>query len=214
MAGLGRAHFEVRRGTQTDAINYCKKGEQSHAEWSLDNINGKNFGVNAKFIEFGVPTPIKPGQRTDLEQVYELVKAGKNDQEIIEETSFAAYARCYRALSQVRIQVRPEWDMKREIILIHGDSGIGKTRWAYQNYPGLFEMAVQNGTLWWDGYAGEETVLIDDFVGEVYLGALLKIIDIYLRKFAVKGISSEELRYSFLTSRFLHLDDSQEDDCY
>jgi len=187
LAGLGRAHFEVRRGTQLDAINYCKKGDQTHAEWQVDNINGLHFGLNAKFIEFGVPTSIKAGQRTDIEAVYELVKQGKNDQEIIESEGFGAYNRCYRALNQVRLQIRPEWTREREIILIHGDSGIGKTRWAYDNYPNLFEMAVQNGTLWFDGYAGEETVLIDDFAGEIYLAAFLKLLDVYLRKLAVKG---------------------------
>lgn len=33
--GLHRAHFEPRAGTVEEAIDYCKKGEQTHAEWIL-----------------------------------------------------------------------------------------------------------------------------------------------------------------------------------
>jgi len=50
------AHLEIKSkfSSMADASNYCKKGDQSHAEWLLHKTAGPNFGVNANFIEWGV----------------------------------------------------------------------------------------------------------------------------------------------------------------
>lgn len=108
------------------------------------------------------------------------------------------YNRCYRALDKIRLENKPEWKNEREIILIHGDTGKGKTRWSYQNYPDLYEPAIQTDTLWFDGYAGEETLLLDDYGGEMYLTALLKLIDIYLRKVMVKVLRNKNQEFNLL----------------
>jgi len=40
-------------GTPIQCSNYCKKGEQPHDEWTIQGIEGPNFGLNAHFLEFG-----------------------------------------------------------------------------------------------------------------------------------------------------------------
>lgn len=192
LEGLARVHFKLRRGTQTQALNYCKKGDQSKAEWRKHGVNGENFGKNVKFHEYGVEnlTVTKQGARTDLNEVYELVKQNKTDIQIIEEVGFAPYVRCYKAIDKVRLSVMPEWDRKREIILIHGDSGIGKSRMAFDEFGEFYEMPIQanfNSSLWFDGYIGQPTLVLDDFTGEMYLSQLLRLLDVYLRKVQVKG---------------------------
>ncbi len=44
-------------------------------------------------------------------------------------------------------------------IWIHGPTGAGKTTAALQRYPGCFRKPP---TKWWDGYEGQEVVLLDD----------------------------------------------------
>lgn len=46
-------HVEAARGTPTQCSNYCKKGEQPHLEWTQQNVDGPNFGLNAHYLEFG-----------------------------------------------------------------------------------------------------------------------------------------------------------------
>ena len=55
------------------APDYCKKGDQPHAEWEKDGRDGLHFGDNATFEEFGEFVPC--GRRTDLD----LPRSTKDD---------------------------------------------------------------------------------------------------------------------------------------
>lgn len=41
-----------------------------------------------------------------------------------------------------------------------GQPGTGKTKWAWDNYPDLY---VKDLNKWWDGYHGQDAVLLDDW---------------------------------------------------
>jgi len=193
LPGLGRVFFKNRRGSQEQAIAYTKKGSQSKREWKRDGANGPNYGKNCdSWVEYGEPSVSKQGARTDLERPYELVKEGKTNTQIIEECGFGVFVRCYRALDRIRLEIRPEWKNAREVILIYGASGLGKTLWAYTKFDdlkvgGMYEMPISKKNEWYDGYANEETLLIDDFGAQMPLVSLLKLIDRYVRKVPVKG---------------------------
>lgn len=149
--------------------------------------NEEYCSKESKLTKYGPEPTQAQGERNDINNIYDLLKEGKRDLEIIEATSFGAYSRTLRAQDRVRMLLKPRWEKKRQIILIHGDPGVGKTSWAYEQFPDLFEMAIQEKTLWFDGYNGEETVLIDDYEGELYLTTLLKTLDVYLRRVPIKG---------------------------
>lgn len=192
-AGLGRAHFKLRKAkTSTPAIDYTKKGSQLKKEWKKEGRNGPNWGKDLKnWVEFGVPANPMQGNRTDLEEPYAMAREGKSNTEIIEQCGFGVFVRCYRALDRLRLELKPEWERKRQVILLYADSGLGKTRWAYDSYEstdgGLYEMPINDKDVWFDGYSQEHTLLLDDFAGQMTLVNLLKLLDIYLRKVAVKG---------------------------
>lgn len=67
-----RAHFEKAKGSHLQASNYCKKGEQSKEEWDAQKEGGPNFGLNARFEEFG--QYVNSGQRSDISSAVDWIR--------------------------------------------------------------------------------------------------------------------------------------------
>lgn len=65
---------------------------------------------------------------------------------------------------------------------IYGETGTGKSRWVRRNCPNLYWKGINK---WWDGYEGEEDVVIDD-IGEGH-GFLAYWLKIWLDRYAFIG---------------------------
>lgn len=145
------AHWEIAKGTSLEASDYCKK--------------------DGDFFERG--TPPFAGQRTDLEDIAAAVKAGATLKEVFD-LAPATYIRNYRGIAHAKElcssayshhDVRGVW--------FHGAPGTGKSHAAREMYPNAY-MKSQNK--WFDGYAGEAEIILDDFDhGGKCLGHHLKI---------------------------------------
>ncbi len=86
--------------------------------------------------------------------------------------------------------------MERKVILLIGGTGCGKSKWAYDNYPDLYDKSKEK---WWDGYTNQGTVLFDDcgYPMNDYR-EMLKLMDRYpLRHREIKSLTGGvDLRYS------------------
>lgn len=175
---LPRAYLAARRGTGKHAADYCKK--------------------DGDFTEFG--TMKKPGERTELKKVYEMVKNGRTDIEI-GETFPATYMRAYRAVDRVRMNYsRTDRCFEPvEVIVLWGDTGTGKTRKAYEIDPDLYR-AANNGQ-WWDGYVKQQTILFDDYYGTVPYDQFLALLDGYKFQIPIKcGFTWKRWKRVIITS--------------
>lgn len=76
-----------------------------------------------------------------------------------------------------------------KIFIYWGDSGTGKTRKALDEFPDAYIVTKPNGngTLWFDGYHGQETMIIDEFYGWIPYDFLLRLCDRYPLKLQIKG---------------------------
>lgn len=74
-----------------------------------------------------------------------------------------------------------------ETHVLWGDTGSGKTRAAYEFDPDLWMVPHSDGQLWFDGYVGQSTILIDDFYGWIKYGFLLRLLDGYKFDLQIKG---------------------------
>lgn len=82
-----QGHWEIKhqKSSFLRASNYCKKGEQSHAEWNELHEEGPNWGLNASFEEFGI-LPVDPTEKglavikANYEETVKLAKEGKMEE--------------------------------------------------------------------------------------------------------------------------------------
>lgn len=166
-------HYERRRGSRQQARAYSMK-EATRLEGPWEHGNWEAGGQ---------------GARTDLIAFKDAVKAGGTKRQMIDDHTLAM-AKYPRFYTTIRSTIRPVRVKPLVVRLNYGTTGTGKTRYAFDKYPDLFEIPISNGTMWFDGYDMHENVLFDDFCGarsKVSLDTLLKLLDRYPRMVPVKG---------------------------
>lgn len=156
-----RLHIEERRGTPVQASEYCKKEED--------------------YVEFGEIA--QQGQRTDWKMAFEMIRDGMSIQDVI--AIQPQLLPCIRALERMR-QIAKCDPIERDVkvIIAYGDAGAGKSKFFWDMDQDLF--SKPNGE-WWDGYCGEDSVLLDDFYGGIMYSEFLKVLDRYKLRVPVKG---------------------------
>lgn len=176
----GHAHMERRRGTQAQAIAYCKKDDTRKP----DTVPIEHGEAKAQ------------GKRVDLEAFKEEVKAGKRKRDLFDEhlMTLARYPKLYNDLAMTYRPQRGDGEEDQlKVTLLYGGTGRGKTRAVMDEHgkdPELYIAPLNNGTQWWDGYDGQKFVLMDDFCGKMShlpLASLLRLIDRYPVQVPTKG---------------------------
>lgn len=167
-----RLHLERRRGTQAEAITYCKKDQAD--------------GTPADWEEHGERTTQTPGRRTDLDTIKEFIDDGHSERDLAEE-HFSKWVVYRRSFAKYKELITPNGIRANlKVYVLWGEPGTGKTRYVYEKYPDVFSVPSSN-LQWFDGYNGEATVLFDDYRGTGDESDLLKLLDIYPMQVPVKG---------------------------
>jgi len=164
---LPRAHLEVAKGSDADSEKYCTKEDKD---------------------AFVIGTPQAQGKRNDLSAAIETLKETKKIKDVAlnHSESFVKYHRGFEALQQVLTADEPR-DFKTKLYVLVGKPGTGKSRWANAMADKLGSTYYKPRGEWWDGYEGQDSVIIDDFYGWLKYDELLKITDRYPYRVPIKG---------------------------
>lgn len=146
--------------------------------------------------EFG--TKPTQGERNDIKWWANQIKEGKITSEEIMTDEPGVYQLFGRTLEKIQDvinrKIRRTW--VTEGFWLYGPTGSGKSRRVWEQYPDLYRVKTTDKG-WWDGYRGQETVLIDDFRGCIPYGELLKMLDRYPYEVSRRGREP----YPFLAKR-------------
>jgi len=149
---------ELARGTQEQAITYCKKD----GDWA-ERGEPKAYDTKAG------------GEATKQKYAAIIKQAEEGKLEEIKAENPEIYLRCYTTLNKIKqanMKSLPELE-ELENIWAWGPPGTGKSLSARHTAGGVFYPKPMNK--WWDGYEGQETVIIDDWERESHLEHHLKI---------------------------------------
>lgn len=173
-----RIHYEKRKGTQTQAIDYCKGWT-----WEGDKkIFKAPFFKENIYFEFGTPSENNQGKRNDLLNLKESLDKGSKLSEIAENhfESFLKYNRGILMYMNIKPKIR-NW--KTEVYILIGPPGCGKSKLCPLN--GYWYAPLNN--IWWDGYNGHEDVIIDEFYGGLPFTFMLRLMDRYPLNVEIKN---------------------------
>lgn len=174
---MPRAHLENLKGTPEQAAKYCKKdgnyeefGEPPTTSQKLQDRIARNLLLRDTFFNQLVAS----GQITVKE-----VRALRN------------------ARNDLKLEGTPYAHDSCRGIWYHGAPGVGKSRKAREDYPGAY---IKSQSKWWDGYAGEEAVILDD-LDSTCLSHYLKIwMDRYPCSGEVKGGMTQLRHHVFVVT--------------
>ncbi len=157
-----RVHYEHRRGTQQQAIDYSKKEDTRVA----DALSGE--GGAAK----------KLGKDT-LQVVAKELQKGTALNTLMHDypVQFIMHGPKIRSYA---LQLKGRRNSAPKVEIYYGKTGTGKSAMAQKKFPDAYWIPnPRKGGWWWPNYTGEETVIFDEFRHQLSLDTVLKLLDRY-----------------------------------
>jgi len=167
--GSNKFHFEKRRGTAQQASDYCE-----FADYPTNQVRNEWVNIYGEIS--------RQGERTDWAHTVNAIISGSQVTDVIQDQPQLLPAiRALERLQQISIQ---PINREVQVNVLVGPPGSGKSRHVWDNYPNCYSKPSGQ---WWDGYNGEEVILLDDYYGDIEYSELLKVLDRYKYRVPIKG---------------------------
>lgn len=171
-------HWEARKGNHAQAKEYVTKEDtRIDGPWECGEE----------------PIPKEQGKRNDLLQLKRKLDEGATEANIAADPDlFPVWARYYKVVARYQMLTGKQRDWPVFTQVIWGAPGLGKTRKAlHLAGPAAYWLPRPAGTTaWFDGYIGQDTIVIDEFYGWLPLDLLCRVLDRYPFQVETKGGSA------------------------
>lgn len=166
-----KVHLELARGSAEDNKAYCSK---------IKSSTGEKF-------EFG--KAVSQGYRSDLEDIKKCLDDGGSLLDVANNHfgDFIRYHSGFRRYKELVDKELRKKNRKVEVNVISGPTGKGKSWNTVGADLDAFVMDFQNGTEWWDGYNGEDHIIIEEYNNDITITRMLRILDSYRLRLPIKG---------------------------
>lgn len=157
-------------------------------------------------IEFGVK-PVQVNKKVDWEDVWKKAKEGKIEE--IPASIRVIHYNKIKSIAKDHMEFKDSDHLRG--IWIWGAAGAGKSRWAREQSKSIYPKLCNK---WWDGYQGEEVIVMDDLMPDhKFLSQQLKIwSDRYDCILETKGGAVHAQYKWFIVTSQYSIDDIFEDD--
>ncbi|KAF5033345.1 hypothetical protein DSECCO2_607680 [anaerobic digester metagenome] len=169
------AHIEMVRGTNQENYDYVRK----QGKWA-DDKKGET-SLPDTFEEYGELPPDREEGTSQAAAIYEMVKQGASNYEILE-TYPNAMTRIDKIerTRQTILEEQHKRDFRQlEVTYIYGATGTGKTRHVMEKYGYENVYRVTNYQHPFDGYKGQDVILFDEFRSSLPITDMLIYLDGY-----------------------------------
>lgn len=119
------------------------------------------------------------GARGDLDETKDMIMRGDItvDQVAQEDPHmYHMYERTLSKIEEIALRHRFRTEMTQGV-WIHGPSGAGKSHMAFEGFNPDTHYVKCLDDEWWDGYIGQEVVIINEFRGQIRLSELFDLVD-------------------------------------
>jgi len=177
----GRTLPQVMRGTVQQSIDYCSKSKTKIGE----------------YVQRGEP-PAEPGRgaRTDLKKICDSIRGGETSvSKILVEDPYTVhqYGRVLQ-MTETAADATKMRKWKTKVIWAHGPTGTGKSAWAFSDVEDPNVFVYTKDQEWWDGYTGQEIIVIDDIRKTDFRYAwLLRLLDRYPVKVPRRSLPPQQI---------------------
>jgi len=128
--------------------------------------------------------PVRRGNSEDISRVVESAKAGK-----FHDIPADFLLRYYSNIRRIASDFGGCPSMQRECKVYWGRSGTGKSRRAWEE-AGDGAYCKDPNTKFWDGYQGQDAVVMDEYRGTISISHILRWLDRYPVRVEIKGSST------------------------
>lgn len=157
------AHLEPTRSKAANEYVWKKETAQEGSQFEL----GKK--------------PMKRNDPNDWEIIKQSAKDGNLD-----EIPGDIFVRCYSQLKRIeKDYVKPELIERKTVVFI-GPTNVGKSHRAWDE-AGIDAFPKDPNTKFWDGYRGQESVVIEEFRGRIDISHMLRWLDKWPVVVEIKG---------------------------
>lgn len=170
------AHIEiVSKGTSQENRDYIRK------EGKYENSEKKETNLPETFEEWGEMPVEQQGARNDLSALYEMIKDGYSNFEILEVNPqyMLNIDKIERARQIIRENMFKSTWRDLEVVYIFGTTGSGKTRGVMEEYGYENVYRITDYEHPFDGYQGQDVVIFEEFRSSLAIQDMLNYLDGY-----------------------------------
>lgn len=170
------AHIEEAQGTSEENRAYIRKeGKWEQTEKGTTNLKDT-------FEEWGTMQKSGQGKRNDLANLYQMIKDGYSNVEILENNPDNILN--LQHIDKARLEIlssryKSERRLNLLVTYVSGSTGFGKSRYILDSHGDSNVYRVTDYKHPFDTYSGEDVLVFEEFRSDLPIGNMLNYLDIY-----------------------------------